>query len=134
MAIVATDPDERDSYHRCRSPAHRELGAVVQCPQRPRDKSRIRRCPSCALRSRRTWARLIKKVYKADPLLCRRCSRPLNVASLIDGPSVIERILRHLKLRDRPERPPPIPGPGALHYDVEIPAWQDGLEWLDGSE
>jgi hypothetical protein len=77
---------------------------------------------------------LIKKVYEADPLLCRRCSRPLKIVSLIDAPSVIERILRHLKLWDRPERPPPIPGPGTLHYHVEIPAWEDDLGWFDGSE
>jgi hypothetical protein len=56
---------------------------------------------------RRSWARLIKKVNEADPLAWPRCSGPLKIISLIgDGP-VIERILRHLKLWDRPERPPP---------------------------
>ena len=39
-------------------------------------------------------------------MLCRRFSRPLKIVSLIDAPSVIERILRHLKLWDRSERPP----------------------------
>jgi hypothetical protein len=57
---------------------------------------------------RRSWARLIKKVYEADPLVCPRCSGPLKIISLIgDGP-VIEKILRHLKIWDRPERPPPL--------------------------
>jgi hypothetical protein len=69
----------------------------------------------CARPSKRTWARLIKRVYKADPLLCRRCSRPLKIVSLIDTPSIIERILRPLKLWNRPERPPPAPAaPSAL--------------------
>lgn len=29
----------------------------------------------CTSPSKRTWSRLIKKVYEADPLPCRRCSR-----------------------------------------------------------
>jgi hypothetical protein len=79
---------------------------------------------------------LIKKVYEADPLLCRRCSRPLKVVSLIDASSVIERILRHLKLWDRPERPLPTPAPRTLDYDVnvQIPAWEDDLGSFDGTE
>jgi hypothetical protein len=79
---------------------------------------------------------LIKKVYEADPLLCRRCSRPLKIVSLIDAPSVIERILRHLKLWDRPERPPPASAPGALHYDVDvhIPVWEDALGLFEETE
>jgi hypothetical protein len=76
---------------------------------------------------------LIKKVYEADPLLCRRCARPLKIVSLIDAPSVIEKILRHLKLWDRPQRPPPAPGRRSLHYDLEIPAWEDDVESVDQS-
>ncbi len=60
---------------------------------------------------RRSWARLIKKVYEADPLICRRGSGPLKVISLIGDAPVIEKILRHLKLWDQPERPPPPPAP-----------------------
>ncbi|MBZ5500568.1 MAG: hypothetical protein LAP85_29610, partial [Acidobacteriia bacterium] len=56
---------------------------------------------------RRSWARLIKKVYEADPLVCPRCCGPLKIISLIGDGLVIEKILRHLKLWDRPERPPP---------------------------
>jgi hypothetical protein len=54
--------------------------------------------------------------------------------SLIDAPSVIERILRHLKLWDRPQRPPPTPAPRTLDYDVEIAAWEDDLGSFDGTE
>ncbi|MBM4029601.1 MAG: hypothetical protein FJ280_30010, partial [Planctomycetes bacterium] len=58
---------------------------------------------------RRSWARLVKKVFEADPLVCPRCRGPLTIISLIgDGP-VIEKILRHLKLWDRAERSPPPP-------------------------
>ena len=56
---------------------------------------------------RPSWARLIKKVYEADPLVRPRCSSPHKIISLIgDGP-VIEKILKHLHLWDPPERPTP---------------------------
>jgi len=74
---------------------------------------------------RRSWARLIKKVYEADPLVCPRCAGPLKVISLIgDGP-VIEKILRHLKLWDRPERPPPRPAERSIQYDEEFAGFDD---------
>jgi hypothetical protein len=77
---------------------------------------------------------LIKKVYEADPLLCPRCSRPLKIVSLIDAPSIIERILRHLKLWDRPERSPPAPPPRTLDYDLEITGWEDNAAPFDDPE
>lgn len=80
---------------------------------------------------KRSWARLFKKVYEADPLICSRCGHPLEIISLIDNPTVIERILRHLKLWDRRERPPPSPTPRTLHYDVDRPACDDTIPSLD---
>ena len=79
---------------------------------------------------RRSWARLIKKVYEADPLVCPRCAGPLKILSLIGDAPVIEKTLRHLKLWDRPERPPPPPAARWVHYDEEIvePAWPDAAE------
>jgi hypothetical protein len=73
-----------------------------------------------ARRRRRSWARLIKKVYEADPLVCPRCSGPLKIISLIGDGAVIDKILRHLKLWDRPERPPPRPAEPSIEYDEEI--------------
>jgi hypothetical protein len=74
---------------------------------------------------RRSWARLIKKVYEADPLVCPRCAGPLKIISLIgDGP-VIEKILRHVKLWDRPERPPPRPAERSIQYDEEFAGFDD---------
>jgi hypothetical protein len=73
---------------------------------------------------RRSWARLIKKVYEADPLVCPRCAGPLKIISLIgDGP-VIEKILRHLKLWDRPERPPR-PAKRSIQYDEEFAGFDE---------
>jgi hypothetical protein len=73
----------------------------------------------------RSWARLIKKVYEADPLICPRCGGPLKIISLIDSAPVIESILRHLKRRDSPERPPPPAPERSIHYDPEVIAFDD---------
>ena len=42
------------------------------------------------------WARLIRKVYEADPVECPRCKGPMRVIALIVEPEIIQRILEHL--------------------------------------
>ena len=56
-------------------------------------------------RVRSTWARLIHRVYEADPLECPKCNGPMRVISLIEDSEVIRRILRYLGLR-APQQPP----------------------------
>ena len=51
-----------------------------------------------AARAKAAWARLIRKVYEADPLECPRCKGPMRVIALIEYPGVIQRILEHLGL------------------------------------
>jgi hypothetical protein len=46
--------------------------------------------------ARSTWARLIRKIFEADPLLCR-CGGRMHIFSFITDPRVIDGILRHLK-------------------------------------
>ncbi len=48
-----------------------------------------------AARAKAAWARLIRKVYEADPLECPRCKGAMRVIALIDDPGVIRRILEH---------------------------------------
>jgi hypothetical protein len=59
----------------------------------------------------RRWARLIAKVYEADPLVCPSCRGSMKVVSLITQEDVIYRILSHLGLLepdpDPPARSPP---------------------------
>ena len=43
-----------------------------------------------------TWARLIRKVYEADPLECPKCKGPTRVIALLEAAAVIRRILEHL--------------------------------------
>jgi len=56
---------------------------------------------------RRRWANLIRRVFKTDPLVCKKCSGKMHVVSFITDPCVIRQILNHLKNRN--SRDPPIP-------------------------
>ena len=65
---------------------------------------------------RKTWARLIKRVYEADSLLCE-CGSILKVISVIEAraqPNLVAKILKHIKYHfdvlQLPSRaPPPVP-------------------------
>jgi hypothetical protein len=55
-----------------------------------------------------SWARLIAKVYSADPLTCRQCGGPLQIVAYIHDHFTIKTILEHLGLSPpEVERPPP---------------------------
>ena len=64
-----------------------------------------------AARARSAWARLIRKVYEADPLECPKCKEPMRIIAPIDDPPVVRRILKHLGLwqPEASERSPPVP-------------------------
>jgi len=47
---------------------------------------------------RKSWARLISRVYLEDPSLCRSCHKPMRIISALTSPhqdEAIEKILRH---------------------------------------
>jgi hypothetical protein len=55
-----------------------------------------------------SWARLIAKVYQADPLVCRDCGGPLKIIGYLHDQGAIRQILEHLGLAPpEDERPPP---------------------------
>jgi hypothetical protein len=56
---------------------------------------------------RRRWANLIRRVYETDPLVCPRCGAEMRVIGFITEPSVIKRILDHIRKRDKVSRSPP---------------------------
>jgi len=62
-----------------------------------------------ARRRRRNWARLLKKIYEADPLTCPSCGSQMEIIAFIQEWSVIRKILQHLQLWERPPRSPPPP-------------------------
>jgi hypothetical protein len=47
---------------------------------------------------RKSWARLIQKIYEVDPLVCPKCQGAMRIISFIEDPSVIRAILEHLGL------------------------------------
>ena len=55
---------------------------------------------------RTNWARLIKKIYKVDPLTCPKCFGVMRVISVIEDEEIITKILKHLGLWDRKARLP----------------------------
>jgi hypothetical protein len=69
-----------------------------------------------------TWARLIAKIFQADPLVCRRCAAPLKVVAYITGSLAIRQILAHLDLSP-PEKPPP-----DIREVVRVPVDEEGRE------
>ena len=48
----------------------------------------------------------------------------MKIISLIDDGAVIEKILRRLKLWDRPERPPPPAPDRSTRYDPDIAGFE----------
>ena len=56
---------------------------------------------------RKNWARLIQKIYEADPLTCPKCQGRMKIISFIEDEEVIEKILKHLGPWDLKARPPP---------------------------
>jgi hypothetical protein len=76
--------------------------------------------PACASPSlaalRRGWARLLRRVYETDPLVCPRCQGVMRVVAFITEGRVISRILDHLgasAFRAPRDRAPP-PAPAAV--------------------
>lgn len=78
---------------------------------------------------RRNWARLIQKIYEVDPLLCPKCQGEMRINSFIDQAEIIQKILRHLNLRDTrnhdlpPEDPSYIPELTYDDSDSQIPSY-----------
>jgi len=57
---------------------------------------------------RRAWARLIRRVYEVDPLVCTSCGGEMRIVSVILEHKVINRILGHLARKGlEPGRGPP---------------------------
>ena len=44
----------------------------------------------------RSWARLIKKIYEVDPLICPRCGGNMRIIAFIEDYRVVKKILNYL--------------------------------------
>ena len=47
--------------------------------------------------SRRSWARLMQKIYEIDPLMCPQCGHVKKVIAVITDPHEVRKILACLK-------------------------------------
>ena len=56
---------------------------------------------------RKNWARLIQKIYEANPLTCPKCQGKMRIIAFIEDEQVIKKILKHLGLWEVRPRPPP---------------------------
>jgi len=92
-------------------------------PEAPaREEPKPRRCPP-------SWARLIAKVYQADPLLCTRCGKRMSLLAFVTDQIAVRRILDHLGLSTpQAERPPP-PVPEILRVAEHGDGWGVPAEW-----
>jgi hypothetical protein len=51
--------------------------------------------PEWVTQRRRSWARLLRRIYEVDPLVCPRCGEEMKVVAVITDPVVVDRILAH---------------------------------------
>lgn len=73
--------------------------------------------------SRACWARLIRKVFEVDPLICARCGGEMKVIAVLTEPKVVDRIVRHLQEKAESERAPPGAAPQShLRSEESVPA------------
>ena len=81
---------------------------------------------------RKSWARLIQKIYEVDPLTCPKCQGRMRILAFIEDEEVIKKILKHLGLWEVKARPPPRvnPSPPNIHIDYsysQVPTSEDYL-------
>jgi len=74
-------------------------GSLVKYGYRARPKKTTDKLPDIEIQSvtnkarRRSWARLIQKVYEVDPLVCPKCGSEMKVVAVITDPSEVNKIL-----------------------------------------
>jgi hypothetical protein len=76
--------------------------------------------PDDADRQRRLdWARLLKRSYHVDALVCPRCDGPMRLIALIEDQPTARRILEHLALPSPKTRAPPPPDHSAAFDGID---------------
>jgi hypothetical protein len=60
---------------------------------------------------RKSWARLIQKIYEVDPLICPKCAGSMKIIAFIEQAEVIKKILQHVGLWEQKRNPLPRAGP-----------------------
>jgi hypothetical protein len=68
----------------------------------------------------RSWATLMQRTFGLDVLACPRCGGRLRLIALIEGATVIARILGHLGLPTEVPRPQPARSPPETWFDESM--------------
>jgi hypothetical protein len=69
---------------------------------------------------RKSWSRLIQKIYETDPLVCPKCQGTMRIISSIEDGEIIKAILKHLGLWLIKSKPPPkAHGPPSAEYVMD---------------
>jgi len=71
------------------------------------------------LKSRMSWARLLKRVFNIDVSICNKCGANTKIIAAIEDPKVIKKILTHLGLPWAPPLPWPATGPPTPYEDFD---------------
>lgn len=79
---------------------------AAKARQSEQDKSYFGTLPEPALKPSANWARLMKKVFELDPLVCRKCGSAMKIKAFITDHSEIDRITRNLGIAL--QRAPPL--------------------------
>ena len=75
--------------------------------------------------ARASWARFLKKVFAADPLVCPDCGGAMRIIAFIEEQRVVRAILEHLSLWDEPRPPPALPAASGAPVELEYLPWVD---------
>jgi hypothetical protein len=104
--------------NRVRGSAHHDV-AEVQAGPAPEPR---RRCSP-------GWARLIAKVYQADPLVCTRCGQRMGLIAFVTDQMAIGKILDHLGLSTPEAAKPPPPTRELVRAAEHGDGWGVPAEW-----
>jgi hypothetical protein len=80
----------------------------VRASRREAEASDVPAEPTTKRRCSPSWARLISKVYHADPLLCRQCGGTLKIIAYVSDEISVKRILAELGLSPPEDEKPPV--------------------------
>jgi len=62
----------------------------------------------CSKSCNKSWARLIKKIYEVDPLVCSKCGGSMRIIAFIEDYKIVKKFLDYLGIDEfKRDRPPP---------------------------
>ena len=85
------------------TPAKRGKGSKLKVPDEAQDQTPAER------RASMTWAQRLKRVFNIDIETCRECGGAMKVIACIEDPTVIQKILDHLKGKAELNETAPLP-------------------------